>query len=72
MSKRHTRPTSRHHVLIEDDDWALLSQMYGAGSTQEVGIGAVVRAIVHQACNKIRARQEQAIDGLRQEVREQT
>lgn len=56
MSRRHIEPTTRHHIILYDEDWELLSEVYGPDSESKIGPGAAVREIVRRKCREIRQR----------------
>lgn len=65
MSRRNTRPVSKHHVLIYDEDWDYLTRRYGPGSPQSgVGISGAIRAMVHQRVLGLKAIEQGTIDQL--------
>ncbi len=71
MSKKSTRPQSRHHILIYDEDWEFLSQNYGPGShNAALGISGAIRGIVHQRVQGMRAKMAGEVDKLRDEQRD--
>lgn len=62
MSKRVVRPSTRRHVHIYDEDWALLEEAYRQPENGVAGVGTAVREILHSFCNRIRAKSEAKLD----------
>lgn len=63
MPKRSALPQSRHHLMLFDEDWEYLSSRYGAsGVTSHVGVGEVIRALVHKAVRQLRAAETEVRD----------
>ncbi len=56
MSRKSTDPQSSHHIAIMDSDWQLLSEAFGPGSPNPIGVSAAIRTIVGAYCRNIRAR----------------
>jgi hypothetical protein len=48
MSRKGKLPQSPHHLLIYDEDWDFLSELFGKNSSRPVGVSYVIREIVHQ------------------------
>jgi len=60
MTKRGELPQSNRHVMIYDQDWEFLTEMYGPrGINRSVSISEVVKKIVHQ---KITAMRQAIVD----------
>ena len=63
MPKRHPLPSSRHHVIIYDEDWDFLTRCYGKPDGQNpIGIGEAIRAIVHAKVVGLKARAREEYD----------
>jgi hypothetical protein len=57
MSRKGKLPQSPHHLLIYDEDWDFLSELFGKNSSRPIGVSYVIREIVHQ---KVLARRQAA------------
>lgn len=57
-----SKPKSRRHVHIYDEDWELLQQLYGAGSANRIGASEAVRKIIHHKCLRLRQLHADSID----------
>jgi hypothetical protein len=62
MSKRSLFPQSRRHIWVYDKDWAFLDAHFGDQSESKMGVGAMVREIVHNYVERLKARQAGAQD----------
>lgn len=65
MSKKIDQTTVTRHLQIYSEDWEFLDQNFGKQAVTPVGVGATIRAIVHQKVQQIRSRQEAEIDSRR-------
>jgi hypothetical protein len=63
VSKRSLFPQSRRHIWVYDKDWAFLDAHFGDQSESKMGVGAMVREIVHNYVERLKARQQSAEDG---------
>lgn len=69
MPKKIDRPSSRHVVLIYDEDWDYLESRYGFGGIKPVGVNAVIRALIHAKVQMMRAAEAEVRDlSLSEEV----
>lgn len=66
MSRKIERPAVARHIHIFQEDWEFLEQFFGRGTANPIGPSKAIRNIVHKHVGAIRARQLEAIDGLRQ------
>jgi len=66
VSKRSLFPQSRRHIWVYDKDWAFLDSHFGDTSESRMGVGAMVREIVHNYCERLKARQAGVEDQARQ------
>jgi len=58
MVRKAELPQSRHHIMVFDEDWEFLSQVFGQGSSKPIGPGNAIKTLIHGYVLKIRARQE--------------
>lgn len=56
MSRRKKLPSSPRHVLIYDEDWQFLQEMFGKHTQQPIGPGAAICDIVHSKVKAFRAK----------------
>lgn len=66
MSKKSPLPQSRRHIMLYDEDWEFLEAEYGIHSPSKVGAGTVVKLLVHQKVQQVKARANQAWDSRNQ------
>lgn len=63
MPRRTDQPQTARHVIIDDADWAFLSQLYGRnGLNKNISVGEAVRTIIGQKCNQLRQKFADAQD----------
>ena len=60
MSRKADRPQRSRHILVYDEDWEFLHQMYGQGSRGQIGVGPAIRQMIHAWCKLVRAKAHQA------------
>lgn len=63
MSRQNSRPASRRHILVYDEDWEWLMEHFGPMSGRPFGVGPSIREIVHKHVNGLRTRVQERIDG---------
>lgn len=62
MTRRVAQRYSAHHVLIFDEDWELLEAQFDRNyGLQRIGTGKAIRDLVHHWCNRVRARENEAL-----------
>lgn len=66
MTRRSSIPKSRHHIMLENDDWSYLDRCYGPQSAHPRGVGPTISFIVHNFVLKLKARTAQALDDAEQ------
>lgn len=64
MVRKAPRPQSPHHVMIYDEDWDWLVQVYGPRGLQPIGVSTVIRETIHQKVGAMRAKQAQRLDQI--------
>lgn len=64
MPRRPDLPSTKRNVQVYDEDWQFLSERYGVGGVQPVGVGPLIREIIHRKVREIRAREQQGVDAL--------
>ena len=62
MTKRAERPASRHNILIFDEDWEFLKNLYAVEGPVPLGPVRAVREIVHKYVKKMRESVRQELD----------
>lgn len=62
MSRKSVLPQSPHHILVYDEDWEFLKQVYGPQGENPIGISPAIRALIHTFVNRLKARTEQVLD----------
>ena len=70
MSKRAIRPQSRRHILVYDEDWKWLETAFGASSPGRLGVGPIIRQIVHLYVGRLRSKTQIEIDTFVSSARE--
>lgn len=66
MPPKPSLPTSRHHIMLFDEDWDWLEAEYGPGGHKsEVGISRAIRTIIHARVQGMKAKINGEIDKLR-------
>lgn len=71
MSRKAIYPQSRRHILIYDEDWEYLSRRYGQNSISRVGIGAMIRNMIHLHVKALREREDSKAEDLRRQMQQQ-
>lgn len=62
MPRKSLLPQSSHHVMIFDEDWEFLQQLYGPRGLKPLGVSQVIQTIVHRKVNELRARYHAELD----------
>lgn len=62
MSRKLSRPQTRRHVFIFDEDWAYLDSVYGVDSPSQLGVSHVIRTVVQKFVNGLKARANERLD----------
>ena len=63
MTRKAIRPQTSRHVMIYDEDWQYLDELYGRHlGPNAVGTGSAIRELVHKFCRNLRAKSEQVMD----------
>lgn len=72
MPKRSDLPSSKKSLPIYDEDWEFLFDRYGPGGLQAIGVGPVIREIVHRKVKEIRAKEQDRLDEAAEGVADAT
>jgi hypothetical protein len=64
MSKRNPFPTRSVHIEINEDDWEFLTENFGKHTSNPIGPGPAIRAIVHSKVKGLRSKMIEAIDQM--------
>ena len=67
MSKKAVYPQSRRHILVYDEDWEYLDRRYGKNTTSRIGMGAMIRNMIHLHVKALREREERKAEELRRQ-----
>lgn len=62
MSKKSERAQSRRHVMVYDEDWAWLEANFGSASEKKIGVGTMIKRIVHTYVRRLRQNVEDRMD----------
>ena len=65
MPRKTELPVSKHHIMLYDEDWQFLESRFGFNGLKPVGISNVIRAIIHQRVQALRAAEVQQRDMVR-------
>ena len=65
MSKKSAKPQRARHVVLLDEDWTYLTNLFGPQSANPVGVSEMIRTIVHRACERLREGEETKSQELR-------
>lgn len=57
MSKKALLPQSRRHILVYDEDWSYLQQLFGMDTDARLGVSGAIRQIIHAKCRQLRERE---------------
>lgn len=68
MSKKAVYPQSRRHILVYDEDWEYLDRRYGKNTTSRIGMGAMIRNMIHLHVKALREREERKAEELRRQL----
>ncbi len=62
-------PSSRHHIMLFDEDWEFLNRAYGKpGGMHAIGVSEAIRAIVHAKVVSLKAKANSEYDRIRDEL----
>lgn len=64
MSKRLPLPARKRHLEIFEEDWLFLDEHFGRGSGHKIGVGNMIRSIVHAHVKALREKQVNSLDKL--------
>lgn len=63
MSRKALLPQRARHVLIYDEDWDWLQQVYGRqGGAKPIGTSVAIRTILHAYVKRARATEVEVLD----------
>jgi hypothetical protein len=62
MSRRHRLPTRSFHCLLFAEDLEWLESRFGLQGQRPVGVGNIIREIVHKRVAQVRAREVEELD----------
>lgn len=71
MSRKVHLPQSRHHILVYDEDWEFLTENYGPLSPSQAGVSAIIRLIIHQRVEGLKAKATAEFDKIRDAIGQQ-
>lgn len=65
MSKKSLLPQSRRHIWVYDEDFEYLEKAFGKDTPSRMGVGPMVREIIHTYVKALRAREAARVEQRR-------